>query len=364
MFAISRTRLVISSLFVISGFVVYFVPVWIAWKLLSLGPWASWLPIVIVFGAAALIGAGVGNLFRRMRLGALCGVLLYLVFCIARLAVLGPDGLKRQAANQIAEQISQVIPSEKGFKIEGNEAVYRGFNTSVGEIRHKLPDADAKTFHAFTQPRDAFALYAVDSNHVYMAEQDTVFKLDNIDAKTFQLLDPRGFFTKDSQRVYFRGAPLLKSDPQTFEVLEYPFGKDKNAAYIGIVPIPVADIASWEPLQKGSPDDPWEHVPDRLRPVSKLVLMGWSRDRKHLYWGNKIVPEADPATFRLLLTAADRKSPFMAGFYGKDKDHVFYSDQIISGADPKSFEVDDPRVGPWDAHDAEHRYSSGKIYSR
>ena len=98
--------------------------------------------------------------------------------------------------------------------------MYRGFNTSVGEIRHKLPDADAKTFHAFPQPSDAFALYAADANHVYMAEQDTVFRLDNIDAKTFQPLDPAGFLQRISNAFIFLTLHSPRSDPKTFEVLD------------------------------------------------------------------------------------------------------------------------------------------------
>jgi hypothetical protein len=89
--------------------------------------------------------------------------------------------------------------------------------------------------------------------------------------------------------------------------------------------------------------------------------MGWSRDLKHLYWGNKIVPETDPATFRVLAPAADRTSQLMGAYYGVDKDHVFYTNTVISGADPSTFKVDDPRIGPWEAHDAEHKYLFGKV---
>ena len=106
-------------------------------------------------------------------------------------------------------------------------------STLVGEIRHKLTDADAKTFHAFPLTSDAFALYAADANHVYMAEQDTVFRLDNIDAKTFQLLDPGWFFTKDSQRVYFRVCSAAQKRSTNIRGLRISFWKGQKRGISG-----------------------------------------------------------------------------------------------------------------------------------
>jgi DKNYY family len=87
-----------------------------------------------------------------------------------------------------------------------------------------------------------------------------------------------------------------------------------------------------------------------------------SRDQNHLYWGNKLVSAADPSTFELLVDDSKRQSPFMENFYGKDKTHVFYADKIISDADPASFDIERPQRSPWDAHDANHKYSHGKVY--
>jgi hypothetical protein len=325
-----------------------------------MGPWSL---LTLFFIGIGLIGAGIGNAFSRPTLGALCGVGLYLAFCLIRFAFLGPDGLKQQLANNLAAQLSNLPKSERGFEIVGAEAVYRDFNLSAGEITRKLPDADVKTFRILKQPRDAYDLYAVDASHVYIGQGNAVYKVDSADPATFQVLDAKGFFTSDSKSVYFLGAPLQGADPKTFAVLIYPFGKDQKQAYIGTASIPVADIASWEPLQKGFPDDPWQRT-DHVhpRPISELLFMGWSRDKAHVYWGNKIVAEADAATFQRLTTAKGQASEFMSDFYSKDKDHVFHSEKIVPDADQITFQVDDPQVGPWDAHDTNHKYRSGQLY--
>jgi hypothetical protein len=52
-------------------------------------------------------------------------------------------------------------------------------------------------------------------------------------------------------------------------------------------------------------------------------------DRGHVFYEGKVIPGADPASFR----------PLAQFEYGKDKNAVFYQGQQLEGADPRSFRL-------------------------
>jgi hypothetical protein len=90
------------------------------------------------------------------------------------------------------------------------------------------------------------------------------------------------------------------ADAETFEVLKWGFARDKNKVFLGI------NVAKANPQT-------FRHITCRF-----------GHDGKHVFYLNRIVPEADPNTFEFL---GDK-------FWAKGRSKVFCHDTIVPGADP------------------------------
>lgn len=113
----------------------------------------------------------------------------------------------------------------------------------------------------------------------YARCEGTIFHYDRSDHKTMRL----------------RGA-----DAATFEVLKWGVARDKNKVFHGV------NVAKANPQT-------FRHITCRF-----------SEDGRKVFYYNRIVPEADPATFE-----------FIGGqFWAKDRSRVFCQDRIVPGADP------------------------------
>lgn len=104
--------------------------------------------------------------------------------------------------------------------------------------------------------------------------------------------------------VYYKDS-IMMADPKTFEYLSCHYGKDKNVAFRGKVPIEDSHPETFEIID-------WQ----------------WQKDKYKYY--NKGVPmiNVDYDSFEILIAN-----------YSKDKFHVFYYDKIIKNADPSTFKV-------------------------
>lgn len=60
---------------------------------------------------------------------------------------------------------------------------------------------------------------------------------------------------------------------------------------------------------------------------------GYSRDAKHVYYTNKVLPDADPATFAIVSTY----NCDFDNVYAKDKNIVWFNDKVVIDADASSF---------------------------
>ena len=290
---------------------------------------------------------------------SLCGV----ICAFASFAGCGEEA-RRDIAKQALSHALSSFKVDKGFHIVDGKPVYVDSNANEGKITRDLPAVDSVTFRILTQPRDARALFAADTTHVFMAMSYHVHKLTDADGASFELLTPDGNFSRDSRHVFFLGVVLDGADPATFKVLTYPFGKDAQHAFVGTIPIPVQDLASWGPLQQGQAENPWYASAHDTHPQShtKLSASGWSRDLTGMYYGEKRILSADPKTFQL-----------MSDYYSKDSNNVFFGDKPIPNADAATFAVyDGPYIrgtkiymgaGP-EAHDALREYRSGKVHSK
>lgn len=74
----------------------------------------------------------------------------------------------------------------------------------------------------------------------------------------------------------------------------------------------------------------------------------YTRDKNHIYYEGKVLPNADLATFQIIKWG-----------YGKDKKNVYFLETIVEGADPETFIYDEKK---FDFVDGKNIYRAGKIF--
>jgi hypothetical protein len=63
-------------------------------------------------------------------------------------------------------------------------------------------------------------------------------KIRRAQPQSFTILTDNHYgYAKDNNHAFFETEPILKADPKTFEVLEFPYSRDKNDVYNGIIPM-------------------------------------------------------------------------------------------------------------------------------
>lgn len=189
--------------------------------------------------------------------------------------------------------------------------------------RKRLQGADPETFVALN------LCYAKDKNSVWT----TGGKLKDVDSATFEVCDdgfskplktkeyvlnngekreiinyiPYGY-AKDANNVYYenfqgKAKVVKKADPKTFVSLnDGMYGYDKNFVFEGQFVIHKANPTTWKPIC-----------------FDKSPLH--SMDDRFVFYGNKIIKNADVNTFQLFeFPNSDGSYTF---YYGKDKNNYF-----------------------------------------
>ena len=157
------------------------------------------------------------------------------------------------------------------------------------------------------------AEYVKRNNEIYYKfseEDDSEFKVENVDLNTFKILNDR--YAKDDKSVYFSGNKSFEDvDSKTFEVLPNYYSKDKNNVY--------------------RPINEWIHKINGANPKTIKVLNEfYSKDDKNVYYDSDKISNADVNSFVVL--EGDHS-------YAKDKNAVYYSGEKIEGANPKTFKI-------------------------
>lgn len=186
--------------------------------------------------------------------------------------------------------------------------------------------------HAF--PGDAFEIDGADPSsfqsfdQTYARDKSTVFvdgrPLPDADAATFELLD-RANFAKDAHHVYRRDH-RVSDDPAHFELLDGEMFSDSTAVY-------------W------SDGDVLSDDPAHFAIISNADYYLFTKDTRTVHVNGNPVNGADPATFRVL-----------QGAYAQDDQRIFYFTDQIAGADMTTFRA---LEGPY-ATDATRVYWMGK----
>ncbi len=225
-----------------------------------------------------------------------------------------------------------------GYKNDGKEVTWNSWNEARGQMSFKV-DADPKTFKSLK------GSYGRDSRHVFFrggiidgADPNTIKilkdgyacddkqayycgdALNGSDGKTFQSLGER--YARDKFRVYFDGEAMENTDPVSFEVHTYYLTEDKKDFYWLGKELNVQDKTTFTVL--GDKD-------------SRCTR--WAKDRYNGYFmeDGSVIRGIDYASFHPVAEEVHLYS----GCYAADKNKVYYRNKIVKGADPASFkEID------------------------
>lgn len=154
------------------------------------------------------------------------------------------------------------------------------------------------------------------------------------DGLSFRVLE-KGY-AADASNVYDSGKLLKGADPASFKVHSYELTEDKNDFYNNGKALNVRDKASFEILKYSSGEN-----------------SSWGKDKYNGYYLNgTVIPNIDYATFHPI----DAKIPVQSGCYAADKYRVFFMGKEIPGADPATFRVVDFYIG----QDKNRAYQKGE----
>jgi len=245
-----------------------------------------------------------------------------------------------------------------GYSVHGNKVYYKKpFPQGTIEIE----GADASSFKIVADGPDSTVsdsrYYATDKISVYYLG----YKIPGSDGPSLKLLQVN--YAKDKGRCYYTGTALPDADPATFAIKNDNFSSDKNhiyhrvsvldddasifetfdsssvvrtantvSIYDKVVKLPSGASFKWIAFNFFAIDEQvfrWDNALPGAKLNDLTVLDDWySKSSRHVYYGEKIIQNADPRSFQLLVPP-----------YGRDTKHVFFFEKIVEGADPATFEI-------------------------
>lgn len=119
---------------------------------------------------------------------------------------------------------------ETGYVKRGYNWVWVTNDENFGSRDHWIEGIDPESFKVLKQNK----CFAMDKYSAYFKGR----KISHATPEGFvPLTDNEYGYSKDNYRVFFDNEVVLKADPETFEVLEFPYSRDKNDMYNGTVPM-------------------------------------------------------------------------------------------------------------------------------
>ena len=208
--------------------------------------------------------------------------------------------------------------------------------------------------------------YEIHENSVYYRTENGLEKLQNADAKTFEIFKESKSFGRDKNNVYYLGDKLNKIDPKTFEVVEgyyitmfkdkngiYTFGKNYDKLKIinfkeNGIDIDFNDfkvISSENPTIYRNKNDVYFQKGGKILQIKNVDAKTFEKINGRSYLDNKYYRDKNNVYYfsedkMLKLENADRNSVNeLSENILKDKNYVYFENQQIKGLDVNSFKV-------------------------
>lgn len=194
----------------------------------------------------------------------------------------------------------------KHYSKDKNKVFY--INNYIREI----PEADPDTFVILSNEKYT-ENYSKDKNNIFFGDK----KIENADIKSFEII--KGNFSKDKNNVYYEHKKIENISPDGFKImLTYPLNvfKNKDNVYI------------YRPYDYYLEKRMLITIEDADSETFEVMKYPYFKDKKHIYYKNIKLNEADVDTF----TAINE-------FFGKDKNSVYYKDKKLSQVSTTGFEV-------------------------
>ncbi|MBK9256685.1 MAG: DKNYY domain-containing protein [Saprospiraceae bacterium] len=119
---------------------------------------------------------------------------------------------------------------ETGYVKRGHNWVWVTNDENFGSRDHWIDGIDMESFKVLKQNKN----FATDKYSAYFRGR----KISHATSDGFVPLTDNAYgYAKDNYRVFFDNEVILKADPKTFEVLEFPYSRDKNDVYNGTLPM-------------------------------------------------------------------------------------------------------------------------------
>ena len=209
-------------------------------------------------------------------------------------------------------------------------------------------------------------IYKINGNSVYYRTENGLEKLQNADAKTFEIFKESKSFGRDKNNVYYLGDKLNKIDPKTFEVVEgyyitmfkdkngiYTFGKNYDKLKIinfkeNGIDIDFNDfkvISSENPTIYRNKNDVYFQKGGKIYPIKNMDAKTFEKINGRSYLDNKYYRDKNDVYYfssdkMLKLENADRNSVNeLSKNILRDKNNVYFENQQIKGLDVNSFKV-------------------------
>lgn len=249
------------------------------------------------------------------------------------------------------------------YQISKTKVEYKYFSgASYAPQTREMPDADVGSFELIYDEFSKRQYYAKDSQRVYV----NGLVIEGADPKTFKILgnmglsrddyaiyrhddkisnDPENFriegnLNKDSRYVYRYKDTIHGADPATYKAIKGKrgLGVDKDHVFCNNKLMPDSDprtfrllgISYWKD-KTGVYDNRCDKLDiDQWTVITLKKQTNFLKDKDHIYVDAKIINEADRASFRVLSSA-----------FAKDKKNIFYKERVIRGADRRTFKVID-----------------------
>ena len=180
--------------------------------------------------------------------------------------------------------------------------------------------------------------------------------------EVFQIHGGSGFIARDKNHVYHAWTTLKNIDRASFEHIVAYLWRDKNHVYAehetSLRPIAEADPATFRYLGNDWAADRHHayyaarRVKHYTRPDTlRLIGACYAADADHVYWDGKLLPQADPASWRHLHDS-----------FSKKLRHVYYGTRIIPRENPADWNTERAQTTDVMACHAAHRPSPSRRY--
>ena len=180
-------------------------------------------------------------------------------------------------------------------------------------------------------------------------------KIEGIDPITFEIINISGSarrYLKDKNGIYSIIYSMdgdsdklvlenLPYDPQTYEVINQLYSKDKNNIYYSDRKIIGVDLPTFQRIDENIYSKDKNNIYFRGKKISgadkdtfeKIDKYNYSKDKNNIYYNDKKIEGVDKNTFELTYDFGS----VVNEYYSKDKNNVYYENKKLKGIDVKTF---------------------------